>query len=63
MTNDVASAKAVFLKELKAIEDVLKESMLCLQYEAVNTKEGLIYKAAKKALSDIGEILFFSDFI
>ena len=63
MKNDVASAKAVFLKELKAIEDVLKESMQCLQYEAVNTKEGLTYKAAKKALSDIGEILFFSDFI
>ena len=45
------------------IEDVLKECMQCLQYEADNTKEGFTYKAAKKALSDIGEILFFSDFI
>ena len=37
--------------------------MQCLQNEADNTKEGFTYKVAKKALSDIGELLFFSDFI
>ena len=63
MNKDGTSGKEVFLKELKMIEDILKESIQCLQYEPENTKEWLTYKAAKKSLSDIGEILFFSDFI
>ena len=55
--------KSTFVKELKEIEEILKESIQCLQYEPERTKEALTYKAAKKALSDIGEILFFADFI
>ena len=60
---DIPSSKEVFLTELKSIQAILKDSMLCLQYEAENTMEGYTYKRAKKSFGDIGEILFFSDFI
>ena len=60
---DAPTAKAVFLEELRNIEAILKESMKCLEHEAENTVEGVTYKMAKKALTDIGEIMFFSEFI
>ena len=63
MIQDAPTAKAVFLEELRSIETILKESMKCLEHEAENTVEGVTYKMAKKALNDIGEILFFSEFI
>ena len=63
MIQDAPTAKAVFLEELRNIETILKESMKCLEHEAENTVEGVTYKMAKKALNDIGEILFFSEFI
>ena len=37
--------------------------MPCLQYQAENTKEGFTYKMARKALSDIGDLVLFIDFI
>ena len=52
-----------FLEELAKIQGILKESMQCLQYEAERTIEGITYKMATKALKDIGEIIFFSEFI
>ena len=63
MIQDAPTAKAVFLEELRNIETILKESMKCLEHEAENTVEGVTYKMAKKALTDIGEIMFFSEFI
>ena len=57
------SPKEVFLQELKECQEILKESMTCLQYQAENTKEGFTYKMARKALSDIGDLVLFIDFI
>ena len=57
------SPKEVFLQELKECQEILKESMTCLQYQAENTMEGFTYKKAKKAYSDIGDLVFFFDFI
>merc|ERR1712241_1152912 len=62
-SKSVPSDKEVFLQELKDIQGILKESMICLQYEPEKTVEGYTYKRAQKALSDIGEIMFFSDFL
>ena len=57
------SAKKIFIQELRVIQNILKESLHCLQYEAENTVEGFTYKRAKKASVDINELLFFSEFI
>ena len=43
------SAKKIFIQELRVIQNILKESLHCLQYEAENTVEGFTYKRAKKA--------------
>ena len=55
--------KEEFLNNLKNISCLLEESILCLQPEAEGTKEAYQAKLAKKALSGIKELIFFSDFL
>ena len=57
------SPKEVFLQELKKCQEILKESMTCLQYQAEYTKEGFTYKKAKKASNDISDLVFFFDYL
>ena len=62
-SDNIPTAKEEFLQELKNCQEILKECMPCLQYQAENTKEGFTYKMARKALSDIGDLVLFIDFI
>lgn len=57
------SPKEVFLQEIKKCQEILKESMTCLQYQAENTMEGFTYKKAKKAFGDLSDLVFFFDYI
>ena len=58
-----AITKDEFLSTLKKISSQLEESIKCLEPEAEGTKEAYQAKMAKKALSGIKELIFFSDFI
>ena len=56
-------SKDEFIDILKQISGQLEESIKCLQPEAEGTKEANQAKMAMKALAEVKEAIFFSDFL